>query len=104
MYFITKGRDLRKVVVLLKFLSTGAKTLIVSSRNMTDYGKAKSNHTATKVADLREGSFVSTGHKTKIQNFHSEENFQAYFEYDGHFLNKGKYLFYRIDNPKFDID
>lgn len=47
--------DLRKVVVLLKFLSTGAKTLIVSSRNLTDYGKAKSIHTATKVADLRRG-------------------------------------------------
>lgn len=47
---------------------------------------------------------MSTGHKTKIQNFHSEENFQAYFGNGGYFLNKGKYLFYRIDNSKFDID
>lgn len=30
--------------------------------------------------------------------------YQPYFGYDGSFLNKGKYLFYRIDNPKFDID
>jgi len=96
--------DLKKVVTLLKFLSAGATTLIVSSRNITSLKCNTNNSTATKIEELGKKSFISTGNKTKIQNFHTESDIEKLFGKGGKFKTKAQYTFYRIDNPKYTIN
>lgn len=95
--------DLKKVVTLLKFLSAGATTLIVSSRNILSLKVNSKNNTATSIKELGSKSFVSTGHKTKIQNFHTEKDMERLFGKGGKFKTKVQYTFYRIDYPKYTI-
>ena len=95
--------DLKKVVTLLKFLSAGAKTLIVSSRNITSLRTNKDSSTATKISELGDKAFVSTGNKTKIQNFHTTNDIEKLFGKGGKFKTKAQYTFYRIDYPKYTI-
>lgn len=96
--------DLKKVVTLLKFLSAGATTLIVSSRNIASLKTNTDNSTATKIKELGSKAFISTGNKTKVQNFHTENDIEKLFGKGGKFKTKAQYTFYRIDNPKYTID
>jgi len=96
--------DRDKVVTLLKFLSYGAKTLILSSRNPYSYQIHKSESTTFRTNDMGENKQVSTGIKVKIQTFYSEEDLKGIFGTTSVTSTKGKYSFCRIDNPKYYVD
>ena len=61
------------------------------------------NSTATKIEELGSKAFVSTGSKTKIQNFHTTNDIEKLFGKGGKFKTKAQYTFYRVDYPKYTI-
>lgn len=71
--------DEEKVCTLLKFLSTGSKFLHVSSRNKETMHYSFKVSSGLKLKDMGEGSFVSSGLKTKIQRFHDVRDLDLLF-------------------------
>lgn len=90
------------VSVLLKFLSVGAKTLLVTSRGVPAMESRESVGTATKIKDIDKKHFISSGKKTKVQTFLTPDQLQEYFDMEQGFCgDKNKsYFYYRVDNPK----
>lgn len=101
--------DARKVVVLLKFLSIGAKALIVSSRSVKAYIERHDENTAINVKELGDYTFVSSGAKTKVQTFYTVQELVDLFVNDEHqgtydYLDLGHYVFIRVDAPQYKIN
>jgi hypothetical protein len=104
--------DRVKVATLLKFLSSGGKTLLVSSRNKKAfeiYRTRRGTSTATSIKESeadRGDTFITIAQKTKVQTFHSLEDLAFYVNPEGlqqNTLENLTYIFLKVTDPLYRI-
>lgn len=98
--------DSQKVELLLKFLSAGSKSLVLSSRNKDFYLNWIKSGNSVKVKDMQGASYISSGSKTKVQRFHTADELADKFQEGGLNILKieSGYVFIRVINPLYTID